>query len=452
MNLLISRVKPCENDFNHNISLTSLKLLCYLFLFISNQSFSDIIPPNNLQSKTGFTSSQPLEVVRSQDQTGNTDNPSKYIEFKPDSTGYKGVFKFNIPSNISQNLNSLIFHANYRGPAMSTQRWIFRILNVQSGKWLTVADNSAASSWNWTTIKKAVNKDPNLFINGNGQVTVIYVTMGTQEDSQLDFLAIETIPNRSTTNTPTPVTNPTTPTAPPTQNSRWQPIIGTQWQIQYTGSINTSLNVAAFNLDLFDTDASVITKLHASGKHVICYFSAGSHENWRPDAGKFSSSVLGRDMDGWAGEKWLDVRQINTLIPLMKARMQLAANKGCDAVDPDNVDGYTNNTGFALNYNHQLTYNKALAKEAHSLGLAISLKNDLDQIRDLVNDFDFAVNESCFEYDECSLLTPFVKAGKPVFGIEYNLNTTSFCPQANASNLDFLKKNLSLDAARVSCR
>ena len=94
----------------------------------------------------------------------------------------------------------------------------------------------------------------------------------------------------------------------------------------------------------------------------------------------------------------------------------------------------------------------ALAEAAHSLGLAIGLKNDLDQIKDLVSYFDFAVNEECFQYGECDTLKPFVAARKAVFGIEYNLANSSFCPQANAMNFDFLKKNLSLDAWRESCR
>jgi hypothetical protein len=225
-----------------------------------------------------------------------------------------------------------------------------------------------------------------------------------------------------------------------------------KWQIQYTGTLDTSLNVDVYNLDLFDTSATVISSLKSKGKHVVCYFSAGSYENWRPDTAKFPASVLGRNLDGWAGEKWLDVRQLDVLIPIMRARMELAAQKGCQAVDPDNVDGYSNNSGFALGYNDQIAYNSALAEAAHGLGLAIGLKNDLDQIKDLVGHFDFAVNEECFQYGECNLLKPFVDAGKPVFGIEYTLSTSSFCPQANSMNFDFLKKNLSLDAWRQSCR
>lgn len=132
--------------------------------------------------------------------------------------------------------------------------------------------------------------------------------------------------------------------------------------------------------------------------------------------------------------------------------MDLAVSKGCDGVDPDNVDGYTNNTGFPLTGQQQLTYNRWLAQQAHARGLAIGLKNDLDQIGQLVNDFDWALNEQCFQYNECETLLPFVQAGKPVFGIEYSGNESVFCPQANGWNFDFLKKRLDLRAWRYACR
>ncbi|GAB4399673.1 MAG: endo alpha-1,4 polygalactosaminidase [Anaerolineales bacterium] len=233
---------------------------------------------------------------------------------------------------------------------------------------------------------------------------------------------------------------------------RWQPAPGTSWQIQYTGELDTSLNVQIYNLDLFDTPQSVIDSLHQQNRRVICYFSAGSWEDWRPDAANFAPELLGNPLEGWQGEQWLDIRRLDLLTPLMEARLNLAYQKGCDAVDPDNVNGYTNNTGFPLTAADQLAYNRFLAQAAHSRNLAIGLKNDLDQIPDLVNDFDFAVNEECFTYNECNLLQPFTAANKPVFGIQYDLAPETFCPQANALNLDFLAKHWELDAWRVACR
>jgi hypothetical protein len=112
----------------------------------------------------------------------------------------------------------------------------------------------------------------------------------------------------------------------------------------------------------------------------------------------------------------------------------------------------TRTTGFRLSSDDQLAYNVWLANAAHEHGLSVALKNDLGQVEELLPYFDFALNEECFTYDECDLLTPFVDAGKAVFGVEYELEADEFCPQANALGFNFLRKRLSLRAWRVACR
>ncbi len=232
----------------------------------------------------------------------------------------------------------------------------------------------------------------------------------------------------------------------------WQPAPGTSWHIQYVGALDTSPDVEMYDLDLFDTPPETIANLQAAGRVVICYFSAGSWEDWRADAGDFPQIALGNDLAGWPGEKWLDIRRLDLLGPIMAARLDLAAQKNCDGVDPDNVNGYTNPTGFDLSPQDQLAYNIWLAGQAHQRGLSIGLKNDLDQIETLEPYFDWALNEACFSYDECDLLLPFIQNGKAVFGVEYDLAASEFCPQANAHNFDFLQKNWNLDAWQVACR
>jgi hypothetical protein len=90
--------------------------------------------------------------------------------------------------------------------------------------------------------------------------------------------------------------------------------------------------------------------------------------------------VLGKDLEGWPGEKWLDVRRLDVLGPIMQARLDLALQKRCDGVDPDNMDGYQNESGFPLTSQDQLAYNIWIAGQAHASGLAVGLKNDLGQI------------------------------------------------------------------------
>jgi len=244
---------------------------------------------------------------------------------------------------------------------------------------------------------------------------------------------------------------PVVVTAAPPPGAIWQPTPGTSWQWQLTGTIDTSFDVQMYDIDLFDTPKSTIDTLHGQGRVVICYFSAGSWEDWRPDAADFPANVKGNS-NGWPGEKWLDIRNIAALSPIMQARLDLAVDKGCDGVEPDNVDGYSNKTGFPLTGNDQLTYNRWLADQAHARGLSVGLKNDVEQVTQLEPYFNWALDEQCFEYNECDLLLPFVQAGKAVFGVEYSGSLASFCPEANSMDFDWLKKNENLNASREACR
>lgn len=65
-----------------------------------------------------------------------------------------------------------------------------------------------------------------------------------------------------------------------------------------------------------DAGQDTIDVLHDQGKHVVCYISIGSYEDWREDAGDFPDDAVGNTMDGWAGEKWLDIT--NEVLTLFK--------------------------------------------------------------------------------------------------------------------------------------
>ncbi|GAA6133607.1 endo alpha-1,4 polygalactosaminidase [Oceaniserpentilla sp. 4NH20-0058] len=250
---------------------------------------------------------------------------------------------------------------------------------------------------------------------------------------------------------------------PPVENSNvFQPNVLTTWQWQLLipngETLNSSYNVDVYDVDLFDTSISQINALQANGRKVICYFSAGSYEHWRIDESQFPQEALGNNLDGWEGERWLDIR-LSSVHEIMEARIEYAAEKQCDGVEPDNMDAYQNNSGFNLSANDQLAFNRFIANTAHEYGLSVGLKNDLDQIEELVDYYDFAVNEQCFEYDECDALIPFIDAGKPVFNAEYHddyvsndQNRTALCKAANALQLSTLILPLDLDDEfRYSC-
>src|SRR6202000_1115864 len=126
----------------------------------------------------------------------------------------------------------------------------------------------------------------------------------------------------------------------------WQPVPNTTWQIILSGTAALAPGATAvvpdvdvFDLDLFATPQVAIDALHALEKKVVCYFSAGSFEKGRPDAAQFKSTDLGKVLKGWKDERWLDVRSENVRA-IMTQRMELAARKKCDGVDPDNTDAY----------------------------------------------------------------------------------------------------------------
>lgn len=235
----------------------------------------------------------------------------------------------------------------------------------------------------------------------------------------------------------------------------WKPGLDTSWQWQLSTPVDQSVDAAMYDIDLFENDASVVAALHAQGRKVVCYISVGSWENWQPDKDQFPPEVIGNDYAGWPGEKWLDIRRIDVLGPIMRARFDLCQAKGFDAIEPDNIDGYTNDTGFPLTAQDQLNYDTWLANEAHARGLSIGLKNDADQVAELLPDFDWALTEDCFDQGWCGQVTPFVTAGKAVFTAEYTdtgLTMDQFCPQAGVLNFNAILKHRNLDAWRQACR
>ena len=245
---------------------------------------------------------------------------------------------------------------------------------------------------------------------------------------------------------------PLTPTPP---SSWWRPTVGLTWQWHINGDkVDTSIEADVYDIDLY-APQSTIDELHAKGRKVICYMSVGSWEDWRPDKDQFPPEVLGNEYDGWPGEKWLDIREIEKLAPIMRARLDLCKSKGFDAVEPDNMEIYTNNTGFPLTYDDQLKFAIWLADEAHQRGLAIGQKNASDQVVDLVDVYDFAITEDYFFYNEAEAMLPYIKAGKPVFAAEYTDlggDFESYCQKSKVLQFSTILKNRNLDAWIQTCK
>lgn len=217
------------------------------------------------------------------------------------------------------------------------------------------------------------------------------------------------------------------------------------WYWQLTGRIDNSHRVAIYDTDGFETRASEVARLHALGRFVVCYIDVGTWERFRPDAGRFPASVLGRP-NGWPGERWLDIRRLHVLEPIMRARFAMCAHKRFDAVEPDNIEAYTNRSGFPITARGQLRYDEWIAHTVHGLGLAVLQKNDPGQARALEPYFDGVLDEQCNQYHECGAFKPYLAADKPVLNAEYKASLyPGFCASDARLGISGVLYGLSLD-------
>jgi len=279
---------------------------------------------------------------------------------------------------------------------------------------------------------------------------------------------------------------------------RWEPPPNARWQYQLESSDKNLKSTGGIDVNIcqppagggpcvrpqvFDTDlyqdgqvsgndhtvnTAAVDAIHRRGGHAICYLSAGTAENFRPDYQKYvqfnrthDHSLIGKPFSSrFPNEYWLNINnnrgQRDFILKQMAERTRKCANGGFDAVEYDNVETYaqpTRVTGWHVKARTQLTFNRALARIAHSNGLAVGLKNDLGQVPRLEPDFDFAINEQCFQYHECTNnpspgYKAFLRDGKPVFQVEYRTSPSRFCSDANRLGINSIKKakNFSLSA------
>ncbi len=211
------------------------------------------------------------------------------------------------------------------------------------------------------------------------------------------------------------------------------------------------------DIDAFSASSTLVAHLQNEGKKVIAYLSVGSVENFRPDAGDFPEITIGNIYEGFEDENWLDIREINLLAPIIRERLDMIQEKGFDGVEPDNINGYQNDTGFNLTEADALAYSRFLIAEAHERGLSIGQKNAEELVPELVDEYDWFLAEDAYIDNFYQQLSPYISANKAVFLVEYTdrVSATEFqlqvCPEATARGYSAVLKDRDLTSVTVYC-
>ncbi|MEM9249156.1 MAG: endo alpha-1,4 polygalactosaminidase [Pseudomonadota bacterium] len=229
---------------------------------------------------------------------------------------------------------------------------------------------------------------------------------------------------------------------------------GAYWDWQLDSPVDYSVDVEVLVMDLMETTPWDIADLKARYVKTVCYVSIGSAENFRDDYETFPAAVLGADYYGWPDEKYIDIRALDVVMPIMQARIDDCAARGFDAIEPDNMSTWDNDTGFPLTRADQIAYITAIAEYARSQGLEVAQKNAPEFVDELHGLFDFAIVEACFQWDFCDMYGPYLAAGKDVLAAEYpetGIDMAEVCRFAQTSDIKFIFKARELAAGYLTC-
>lgn len=220
-------------------------------------------------------------------------------------------------------------------------------------------------------------------------------------------------------------------------------------QYQISGELDTGVMADLFVSDLFDTRASQVATLHAERRVVMGYVSVGSLERWRDDVDEFPRTAVGETLANYPEEAWLDIRSAE-VAAAMRARFDLARQKGFDGVYASTVGGYRAHSGFALTQADELAYLKTLVAAAHERGLSIGLSGDFE-LSELPGAFDWAIAIGCVAADTCQQLAPLSAAKRPVFDVELDGERDVACRRAAEQGFSVIFKRRQYDAYRATC-
>jgi hypothetical protein len=246
------------------------------------------------------------------------------------------------------------------------------------------------------------------------------------------------------------------------QPSWWVPTTSDTFQWDLEEPVDTSVPATVYDIDWENNSASVVQTLHSLNRHVVCYVDVGTWESYRSDAKDYPPSILGKKLPGYPQERFVDIRALDKLGPILQKRFETCKTKGFDAVEPDNMDTYTykpteKKTGFPLTAKDEIAFITWFVVQVHGLGMSILQKNDPGQTDQVQNQFDFALLEQCAQYGFCKRYELYHASSRAVFDTEYYPHTSisefqnNDCPIEQQLGYYLILKKLSLNPWIVTC-
>lgn len=193
----------------------------------------------------------------------------------------------------------------------------------------------------------------------------------------------------------------------------------------------------------------------APGLYNLCYVNAfqaqrGAEKEWDKD-------LLLRDgngkvvYDGDWKEAVLDIRTADKrkrIAARVNQWIDGCADKGFQAVEPDNYDTYTRFPAY-LKASHAKAFVSLLSAHSHSKGLAIAQKNTPElAAAHKETGLDFAVAEECGEWDECDMYA--AAYGNHVLVIEYSAAGLRKACSGWGDRLSIVRRDLGVSPAGSS--
>jgi hypothetical protein len=163
---------------------------------------------------------------------------------------------------------------------------------------------------------------------------------------------------------------------------RWDWQIGRTTPLQRTGRSAVDI----YDIDGFLTTRAQVTAIKTrwrastlSHPRTVCYLDL-AWEDYRPDAtpgADFPAGALGNIYFGFPEERWVDLRQLDALKPMLRERVAMCARKGFDAVELDDIDSFDppSTTGFHLTPGDAQNFLAYAFNLIHQAGMTALWKN-----------------------------------------------------------------------------